>query len=427
MNDDGKKVKQLEEQLFKGAYSFSQHIAPHHKEEADALMVKTDDELKAAMGEKQYQSIKAISERLHLDLSAFDKMILSHYDFEKLASEFVGFISAHRDELRREFSKEIYSARTPDEWLEMDVWDAWQSPEYLQAMSAIQGGKPPRTILKDVVNVNYPLDKIDSEIWSYFEKPNSTPGQLKVNFNVGTARRGKKREKKDPLVVFSISFEGLELSMSKKLTQYDKRVYIACDALWKAGNRSFSISQLYRAMGNTGTPSAAQAKKMNDSLSKMRVTIIHLDNQLEVNAGYKYPLFTYDAALLPFERVIKYFGNNITDAAVNLLERPPMSEFAERSGQVTQIPRELLQSPVSKTEKNLTLDDYLLERIGHMKNDTKNPRKILLSTLYEKCNVTERKDRQRTPEKLRRFLEHYKKCGWITDFSIDDSAVHIKL
>lgn len=420
MSKKSDRVKELEEHLFEGAYRFSQRITPNHQEEADALMAATADELATTIGEERYQSIEDISKRLNLTLSAFDKLVLAHYDFEKLAAEFVEFIHDHEDALRQEFSKEQYNAHTPDEWLSMDVWDAWRSPEYLQAMNAVQGGNPPRTILKEVTDVTYPLDKINSNIWNFLNE--AADGQLTFNFD--TTGKGKKEK---VAVIFSINFDGLALNVSKKLSQYDKRVYIACDALWKAGNPVFSISQLYRAMGNTGTPSAEQLKKLNNSLSKMRVTIISVDNHQEVDANYKYSSFVYDAPLLPFERVTGYFGNHITEAAIALMRRPPLSEFAERRGHVTKIPHKLLQSPISKTEKNLALDDYLLERIGRMKGKEKNSRKILLSTVFKECHISEKKDIKRTPEKLCRLLTYYQKCGWIKGFSIDEEAIKIKL
>lgn len=423
MKDRKKKIAELEEMIFKSVYRFSQRI----EETGDD---GSENELLSTMDKEQYARIMQINERLGLALSTIDKIVLSHVNITALAEEFVGFIADHEADLRKEFAKEQYSAHTPDEWLSMDIWSAWTSMEFLQAMNAIHGtDKPARTIIKSVESLLYPLDKINSGLWNFVDAAKDTHGQIQIQFDTAKNGRGKKSlAKTEPYLLFSINFDGLtNYQLSKRLSKYDKRVYTACDALWKAGNDVFTVSDLFRVMGNTGSPSKDQIERINSSLSKMRLIVITVNNQPELDAGYKYPPFEYDNTLLQFERIKGYFGNKTADAAVHLLRRPPLAEFAEGRGQVTKISRQLLQSPISKTETNLAIDDYLLERIGRMKGSEKTPRKILLETVYQQCEISTKKQKQRTPEKIALLLGHYQKCGWIKGFTMDEKSIQIQL
>ena len=57
-------------------------------------------------------------------------------------------------------------------------------------------------------------------------------------------------------------------------------------------------------------------------------------------------------------------------------------------------------------------------RISHMKNNPKLSRKIKYTTVYDACGIKDKKQRERTPEKITRYLQHYKSeaANWIKDF-----------
>ena len=136
----------------------------------------------------------------------------------------------------------------------------------------------------------------------------------------------------------------------------------------------------------------------------------------------------YDASLLPFERISAYINGQLTESAIHLFREPPLVSFARERNQITTISRQLLESPINKTDANLLLEDYLIERIGRMKNTKSNaPLKMLFKTIYEKCAITTAKQKQRAPEKIRRYLDHYKKCGWIKGYKEDTDGIKILL
>ena len=186
-------------------------------------------------------------------------------------------------------------------------------------------------------------------------------------------------------------------------------------------------------MGNSRRPSEEQTRKISDSLTKMGAARVYIDSTEEVKTNKKYTAFKYDAALLPFERISAYINNTMTEAAIHLFREPPLITFARERGQITSLTRQLLESPISKTDTNLRLEDYLLERIGHMKNPrSKAPRKMLFTTIYERCHITgktekDRKERQRTPGKICKYLDHYVKCGYISGYDMGKDSVTIRL
>lgn len=284
----------------------------------------------------------------------------------------------------------------------------------------------PRIMTTPPDSLEYPIDKINSNIWEDLTEAakNDPNGQIRFALE-------KVGSNQEATAVYSINFDELEkldgLKLTKSLTPFDKRVYIAVNAIYAQNGRIMSAGQIFTAMGNTGKPSKKQLEKVNDSLTKMGAARIYLDNTQEigVNKGYKH--FKYDAPLLPFERVSAYINNALVDSAVHLFREPPLMTFAKERNQITTITKKLLESPVNKTEANLRIDDYLIERIARMKSGRgKTSRKMLYSTIYEKCQIKTKMQRQRAPETIRRYLDYYKECKYITDYKEEADGITIK-
>ena len=157
------------------------------------------------------------------------------------------------------------------------------------------------------------------------------------------------------------------MKITKKLTQFDKRVYIAISALFNEGNKVISLTQIHRTMGNEKRPSKEQLEKINNSITKMTGARITLDNSKEIKANYGYDKFIYDGSLLPLERGAAVVNGQLADAAIHIFREPPAMSFAKQRKQITTLDIKLLQSPLNKTESNLLIDDYLIERIARAK------------------------------------------------------------
>jgi len=406
-------VKDLSETILSVACDF---IGEHSEDDAYFI-----DRLKDYSGEQE-EGLFHVPELISKD--ALEHAILEAFDFKRIAEQFIQAVHECRPELLEILAGPEYAAHTPEEWLSMSYSDLYRDDDFMKALASAVAQKRPalgfgnRHTAKTADRLVYPLDKINSKVWGLLESADKD-GQ--ISFDVLTGKRGKAQ--KDVLVMFSINFE--ECKISKKLTQYDKRVYVACDALYKAGNEYCTPSQIYRMLGNNSSPSIRERKRINDSITKMGDAKIFVDNARERAAGYNYPDFVYDGKLLPFERVTGYVNNVYSDSLIHFFRRPPLGQYAEDRKQVTTISRALLESPISKTEKNLAIEDYLIDRIGHMKRPGRTERKILLRTLYDSCGISEKKDRQRTREKVKILLEHYKNCKWIKDFTLDGTAAQI--
>lgn len=283
----------------------------------------------------------------------------------------------------------------------------------------------PRIIAQQAENLNYPLDKPNSKIWNLLTTADEN-GQL--SFAIDTAKKGSGKE---ALIYYSIDFAALEslpeLNITKQLTPFDKRVYIIAAALFNAGNEVITATQIYKA-DHDKQPNDKDLKKINDSLTKMGAAHIFIDNKQEISINKKYPKFKYDASLLPFERMSAYINGQLAEAAIHLLREPPLITFARERKQITTIDRQLLLAPVSKTDANLRIEDYLIERISHMKSPhSRAPRKLLYATIFENCGITEKKQRQRAPEKIRRFLDYYIKCELIKGYAETKEGITITL
>lgn len=275
----------------------------------------------------------------------------------------------------------------------------------------------PRITAALVKSIEYPLDKPDKQIWKSL-----TADQLQ-EMTFGTERAGSPKEAD---VVVGINFDELEetAAVVKHLTPFDKRVYIAVAALYNSGNEVFSSSQIYNAMGNTSRPSPARLEKINDSLTKMGGARLRLDNSKEVTVNKGYPLFRYDAPLLPFERLSAYINGRLCKSAIRLYREPPLVSFAKQRRQVTTLSSQIFEVPLNHTDSELELENFLIDNISHIKNGSRNP-KILLSFLYADCQIDAKKERARTKDKLKVILDHYKKVGFIEGYSFDSRAGEI--
>ena len=158
---------------------------------------------------------------------------------------------------------------------------------------------------------------------------------------------------------------------------------------------------------------------------------IKLDNEDEAKA-YNYPHFKYEGNLLPIEMLSNVdIRGKITESAINIFREPPLLSFAKGRNQVTTVPVKLLQSPISKTESNLMLEDYLIYRISKAKAKGKDKKPkfsniIKLETLYREMEITDRRAKPRLLDKVVRYLDYYKEVKYIVDYKITKEEIILK-
>lgn len=383
-----------------------------------------DDDTIAGLNEKRRQLEDKLTRYRNLSLSRLskDKDKDIDYDFEEKFSDII----LDEPSSERGYSQKMaaaaadfYCKQYPDNPVYQYI-EGETLTEYVDRLVAYLASTDEDTEVikaKRAELIEYPLDKVNSRIWNLLEK--SPDGQ--IGLFVG------QKKGKEAVVTYSINFDDLsDVSISKKLTSFDKRVYIAMAALVKAGNNVVSLTQVAYAMGYISTPSDDILKRIYDSIIKMNTARIQIDNQREIEVYKNYVKFDYKGALLPLEIVTATINGKLTDAAIRIFREPPLVTYAKQHKQITTVKVGLLQSPLRKTESNLCLEDYIIEQISHMKKG-KIAKRMLLDTIYTNVGITDKKQRQRTPPKIVELLQYYKKQNWIKGYSIDKTGVDIVL
>ena len=321
----------------------------------------------------------------------------------------------------RDFTGEINAL------LSLKSWDYLKeaADAIREAIEEVKNGQlkeqPVKADIQKADKINYPVDKVNNNLWGTLE--NTSDGQLAFS----TVKTGKQKEVTILAAINFVNMEGVKIT--KKLTNFDKRVYIAVAALWNAGNKVITLTQIHYAMGNTKRPAAYQLEKIIEAVSKMTTAKLFLDNALEVEKlKYNYGKFKYDGALLPMERMTATIKGQLSDAAIHIFREPPLMTFARERNQITTFDVKLLQSPVNKTDGNLAIEDYLLERIAGAKQAASKGKKVVINTilyetLFQKVGITDRKQKSRAIEKIKTYLDYYKSNGYIKSYVAEAKQV----
>lgn len=303
-----------------------------------------------------------------------------------------------------------------------------QNPgKYLQNMpkDCLLSGKGAQITPGQVSELAYPLDKVNSKLFGAI-----MPGEmaaLKAESNADSLK-GKQA---DIMVMIDFSeAEAAGFRLSRELSSHDKRVFMAAAALKMRGCDVITPTQIYKAMGGERQPAPNQIEKIMDSIEVMRRCIVTIDNESEAEL-YKYDK-VQDSFYLLNATVSKGFVNGIeVKTAITVNEFPKMMQFAMNRRQVGAVPIAALQSPISKTGKTLTLENYLIERILRMKNGgRKSERVILIDTICKSCGIKSGRgcpEKRRALDKIKTLLEHYSSSGFIKGYKIGGDRIEVKL
>ena len=304
-----------------------------------------------------------------------------------------------------------------------------EEQEAARAKSAL-----PSISTSTIGEVTFTTDKLNKSAWDQWAT--LPPGQLALGFNedgsgqvgINLANDRDRAAGIQRVMTYSIDFASLEEEgIAPRLEPYDKRVYEALSSLWnsKANQDVFSIKDVCIAMGYKGEPPSATKKKIRDSIIKLGGAHISVDNLEEANA-YNYRHFRYDGQLLPHEMITGYVDGNLTDGLIHLFREPPLFTFARERKQVSSYKVQLLQVPISKTNKNIQIEDYVRDQIAWMKNKkSKRSNRLTLDAIFEAAGITTAKQRQRKRADITKLLTHYANCSWIKRFTEDEDGFTI--
>lgn len=268
-----------------------------------------------------------------------------------------------------------------------------------------------KAIPKKAESIVYPVDKLNFNLWQGLESK---------KYNVSVEKQGSKEEIK---VYFTPKFFG------EPMNAYDKRVYLAICALYEAGNEYITAGMIYRAMGGKGRKELKKYEKLKQSIEKMAVVRISIDNEQEA-IKYKYRSFSVtNDYLLNCSSVEKIeLNGGKSDYSIHIFEKPVLMRYAEEHKQVTTYTPEQFQMPLSMTEMNCAIDDYFRYRIARASGKTV---KIKLKTLFEYCNIITRNDRRYAKQRFDTFLHFYTDVKLIqtytTELDVKEKYIEISL
>jgi len=275
--------------------------------------------------------------------------------------------------------------------------------------------------------IHYPVDKVNQNLFRYLE--NGT-----YSMNVEKAGSSDNLE-----TIVTLDFEELEQNpvlTFRRLTPFDKRVYVAAGALQQAKNEYISATQIYKQMGGKrkSNPTAKDVEKIVESCTKMMGIRLSIDNQEEAAKYPKYKEFRRGLFyLFPVEIVENVSINGrTTDFCLHFLkDELPLFTFARLRKQITEYTPEQWSLPFSMTDGHILLDEYFRNRTARMRRDKARSKnhsyngKMLYSTIYENCGIDNKVKRTRAIEKIRKLLNHYKATGIIIDYQEGKDGIRI--
>ena len=283
--------------------------------------------------------------------------------------------------------------------------------------------KEPTEIIKtgNLTNVILPLDKVNDTLW----KGNFDPGErypLKAERDKDTAKGITAN------IWVSIDFEELEgVKITRTLDYYDKNVFTSLANLKKNGYDIVTASQVYTAMAYEGKAGKTDREKILKSIEFMSMARVYIDNREEVKIYNKYDEINASFPLISTEIIKRIVNGTIVNDAIRIIEVPRLFDFAEKRKHITTVPIEVLRMPISKTNKNLMLRDYLFKRIAKMKNNENISRNILFATIYENCEINDKSTKSRLPNIIESILKHFEKTDWIKKYTITPKDIKITL
>ena len=278
--------------------------------------------------------------------------------------------------------------------------------------------QPPKISTSKLSDILYPIDKVNAELWNCFSIGENTP--LKAESDKDS-RKGKQAS-----IYVMLDFNELNgVKISRPLTSFDQRVFVSISNIRESGQEIATLSQIYDGMGSESRASAQIRSKIIESIETMSRAVVKIDTTEENKIYPRLDKIVWESQLLHIEKIKGYSRGQITDYAIRIIEVPKLFLFAKNRGQITTVPIKLLESPISKTEANLLLENYLLSRIARMRNNTKITRTILVETVRQKCNIKTACQRQRLPGKIEKYLKHYVSVGWIKAYKLTDKSIEI--
>lgn len=208
-------------------------------------------------------------------------------------------------------------------------------------------------------------------------------------------------KKKSPAVhtIIQLTPKDRRTKIDGNIDGFDMAILNGITSLLDCGNDFITVDMAYRATaGDTAAKSIAETQRADakKSIDKLLRTFASFDATEEAKAyrkGAEY--FKFSGPLLSATEIdaklngVQVHGYQFAYRKDGTIDMPIHYKYAQISGQIATVPVELLNIPVNSTKTNIVLRDFLLKRIGAMKNPKATMGdKIAFTEIYDLCNQT---------------------------------------
>lgn len=236
-----------------------------------------------------------------------------------------------------------------------------------------------------------------------------------------------------------LSYEGIDFDIQgrTKLKPFDREVIDAVASLAQQ-NDLITPAMIYRVMMGKRDyqyVSPAQEQRVAESMNKCAFTKIKIDlaDMSETGspvgkklrqAGIK---ASFSGNLLSFEVVTVSKGSKEV-TCYHILTEPAIVRYAAELGKVSEFPIELLDTQVSKTERIIILQSFLLRQIDEMYREPDIPRFISAEDLYAAIDAQDdtRQHKARYRTVAMSILTEWVQKGFIANVSTRKAGKQVK-
>lgn len=321
-----------------------------------------------------------------------------------------------------------------------------------------------RNPLGDILNFGLMNDKATTQLiqddTNIFTQ--AANGQIMLQWRVDQAP-----QKQNAVPIYlGLTYEGEGVTVTKKLTAFDKQVCEAVSTLfyyWRKDNTFKPLyvtpQEVWRTMNGKSSkdgkakPSEKQVKRICDSIDKMRFTRFYMDISEEIKAfnltiederiiGGRIETYIINSDKVEFETEK---GNTIQGYRIN--QEPILYTYNMAKNHILFVPYEMLDTSdyTSDSENVAEFKNYLLQQIQLMKNTAeegkdskrfKRSNTVLIDTIYKDTGILPpeeridgnysnettrqqliRRTRKADRDKIEKLLEAWKAKDWIKDYS----------
>lgn len=279
-----------------------------------------------------------------------------------------------------------------------------------------------------------PFDRLNSKIILPPNLVEEIDGQLHFQFSIDESG---KNEKQVPTYI-SLTYNGENLQIKRKLKKYDMAVYDTVSSIyqaWKYDNETNTLvitaDQIYRNMNgikdNKKKAPPNELKRISQSMEKMQFTAVYMDVSEEINAGYlnmpderqKKGIIRDNLLNMTCGYVLNQKGKEVE--AYQIYKEPILYTYNRYKKRILSLPIDLLDTSayLSNSQNVVEFRQYLLYRIGLMKRGNLNNQVIKIDTIYEATALEKPADRnqqKRDREKMEAMLTCWADKKYISDW-----------